>query len=302
MKNPIDQLVESARNVRLTSEASARIRERLIVHMHANPAVAKPLQSPYQSFFNILSPLTSTLRMPAMALALILVVTLGGATAFAAAGTLPGDTLYPVKVNVIEPVQGLFSLSPEAKAEWQVSLAETRVEEVVRLADKEQLTSEEGAQGQARFDRSLKKARETIKRLSQDDPEVATRIETLLTTSLRRHEDDLHEIGALSSSTNAREAHSFAEHVRVETSLIQTATTTSDFIPRERKNDTKNSTKKEQKSSDQPISFDVMATSSVQVREEPKVASTTQSESDSDGSLKNDVDDSLRQLRNNLGL
>ena len=294
MKTPIEQFIDSAHEIRLTSEASRRIREKLIVHMRANPVATKPIQSPYHSFFTILSSLTSTLRMPAMALALILVVTIGGATAFAAAGTLPGDTLYPVKVNVIEPVQGLFSLSREEKAEWQVSLAETRVEEVVRLADKEQLTSEEGAQGQARFDRSLKKARETIKRLSQDDPEVATRIETLLTTSLRRHEDDLHEIGSFSSSTNAREAHSFAEHVRVETSLIQATTTIRDFIPRGRKNDTK---KEQNRNTD-----DVMATSSIQVREEAKVASTTQSESDSDDSLKNDVDDSLRQLRNNLGL
>src|SRR3989344_5538093 len=111
MKTPIEQFMDSAPRIRLASEAARRIREILIVHMRANPVATKPIQSPYHSFFTILSPLTSTLRMPAMALALILVVTIGGATAFAAAGTLPGDTLYPVKVNVIEPVRGRMAES-----------------------------------------------------------------------------------------------------------------------------------------------------------------------------------------------
>ncbi|MDP2655919.1 MAG: DUF5667 domain-containing protein [bacterium] len=294
MKNPIDQFVEEVSKIRLRDEVKLRIRSKLVAHMLAHPAVL----SPYQRLLGILSPYTVMLRRSALALVIFLFVAVGGVTTFAATGSLPGDTLYPIKVKIIEPVRGLMAVSPRAKAEWQVSLAETRVEEVIQLATKEQLTSDEGTQSQARFDRSLKTARETIKKLSQDDPEVATRIETLLTTSLRKHEDDLHEIGELSSSTNAREAHSFAEHVRVKTSLIQTATTTLDFIPRERKNDTK----KEQQSSDQPVSSDVTATSSVQVSEDPKVESTTQNESDSGDSLKNSVDDSLHRLRNDLGL
>lgn len=238
MKNPIDQLIESARDVRLTGEASRRIRERLVAHMHANPINAKPIHSPYQSFFSILSPFSSKLRMPAMALALILVITLGGATTFAAANALPGDALYPIKVGVIEPAKGLLANSPEAKARFQVSLAETRVQEIVQLAAKNKLTPEEGVRSQERFGRSMKAARATMQELSQDNPEAAKKIEVSFTASLSTHEDNLNQIGTTASSTdttNSMEAHAFADYVHQEAEVQLPQDHDEDLVPKLRK-------------------------------------------------------------------
>lgn len=207
--DPIEQLKNSAQEVRLEAEASDRIRARLVAHMVAHPVAT---QSPYQRFF-IRSPFMSLVRKPVAALAVVLLIGLGGATTFAT-GALPGDVLYPVKVSVIEPMQGFLAVSPEAKAEWKVSVAETRVSEVVQLAVQDKLTPEQGVSIQEGFDQSLGTARDTIDTLSKENPDAATKLEESFTTALDTHEAALNTIASTSSSTNATEAHSFANHIK----------------------------------------------------------------------------------------
>lgn len=321
MKNPIDQLIESARDVRLTGDASARIRERLVAHMRANPINANQVPSPYQRFSNILSPFSSTLRMPAMALAFVLVITLGGATTYAAANALPGDALYPIKVRVIEPARGMLANSPEAKARFQVSLAESRAQEVVQLAVQDKLTPEEGARSQGRFDRSMEVARATVQELSRDNPEAAKKIEVSFTASLSTHERELSQIGMEASSTNANEAHSFARHLRAESigASIVASTTVDTISPKKIRQTTKperdrtheilreETTSIKGETALTGTSTTVVATSTAQTQEESKTASTTgdtstETHSDSGDSLKEGVQDAVHDVRNALGL
>ncbi len=74
--------------------------------------------------------------------ALLVLAFSSGGVAYAAEGTLPGDALYPVKVNVIEPAEGLLLAgSPRAEAAWQLTLAERRVEEAATLASEGRLAT-----------------------------------------------------------------------------------------------------------------------------------------------------------------
>ncbi|MCH8989698.1 MAG: hypothetical protein IIA92_12940 [Chloroflexi bacterium] len=69
---------------------------------------------------------------------MVLALALGGlGTDTAAANTVPGDTLYPVK-EFRESVQLWFARSPEAKVEMYTSLVKERVEEVKKMAAREQ--------------------------------------------------------------------------------------------------------------------------------------------------------------------
>lgn len=213
MKNPIDQFIKSAREVRLTDEAKGRTRSNLLAHMRVNPV---RVISPYVSVFS------SMFSRPVLALGVFLLVTLGGATTFAASGALPGEPLYPIKVNVIEPIKGFaVAVSPEEKAKWQVSLAEERVREVEQLATKERMTTEEGMRSRERFDDSIKEARETIKKLSKDNPDAAAELEASFTTSIISHENNLRALGSAASSTNAQEADEFAEYIRTSAFTTQ---------------------------------------------------------------------------------
>lgn len=68
----------------------------------------------------------------------ILMLTGGGVT-YAAKGTLPGDLLYPVRVNIVEPVYGSLLTSRTAKAKWESDLATERMKEAETLAQEGKL-------------------------------------------------------------------------------------------------------------------------------------------------------------------
>lgn len=79
-------------------------------------------------------------RLHPMALSLVLVLTVGTSTTYAAEGALPGDTLYPVKIHVNESVQGALAVSDEAKVLWHATRVERRLAEAEALAAKGRLT------------------------------------------------------------------------------------------------------------------------------------------------------------------
>jgi hypothetical protein len=203
--DPIEHL-KDAQDIRFDSGASSRIRERLVAHMRANPIQTL---SPYQRFF-MHSPYMSHLRMPAMALALLLVIGVGGATSYAAAGALPGDPLYPVKVSIIEPARVLLATTPEEKAAVNVSIALTRAHEAEQLAVKGKLDAQD-TDVQKGFDTSLGKAKATLAVLSEKDPAAAASLESSLDISLDAHEAVIDTLSAAKAATGARE---LAFHVK----------------------------------------------------------------------------------------
>jgi cytochrome b involved in lipid metabolism len=76
-----------------------------------------------------------------MPIALLIAMLLSGSVSYAAEGSLPGDTLYPIKIHVNENVKGALALSAEAKAEHEASLAEERLTEAEELARTERLST-----------------------------------------------------------------------------------------------------------------------------------------------------------------
>jgi hypothetical protein len=80
-------------------------------------------------------PLWGWQRRWAVALAAVLILILVGAgTVTASTGSLPGDTLYPVK-TATEKVQGFFTFNGEAKANFHMKLAQRRLDELKLLVE-----------------------------------------------------------------------------------------------------------------------------------------------------------------------
>ena len=97
------------------------------------------LQAPIAAHAAIRSPFFSyNLFSGVLAFVLILLVG-GGSAAYAAEGSVPGSALYPVKVSVIEPVQGALITSAAGQASWHAKLASRRLEEATTLAAADKL-------------------------------------------------------------------------------------------------------------------------------------------------------------------
>lgn len=74
--------------------------------------------------------------------AFAVVVLLMSGTAQASFSSLPGDPLYGIKVNVIEPVALAVRLDETAKNEYRVAVLQERVEEIQKLKTDGRLTYE----------------------------------------------------------------------------------------------------------------------------------------------------------------
>jgi hypothetical protein len=67
---------------------------------------------------------------------------IGTSTAFAAVGSLPGDTLYPVKIHVNERVETLLAVTAEARVGVVADQALRRIGEAETLAHQGRLTED----------------------------------------------------------------------------------------------------------------------------------------------------------------
>ena len=71
--------------------------------------------------------------MPAL-LALLLLI--GGGVTLVAEQSIPGDFLYPVKINFNEEVRSLLAVTDQDEARWQTEAAERRLSEAETLTER----------------------------------------------------------------------------------------------------------------------------------------------------------------------
>ncbi len=135
--------------------------------------------------------------MPIFA-AIALVALLGGGTSFAAQGALPGDALYPVKVNVNEEVRSALTFSPEGKIELNAERAAARLAEAEKLAGQNRLTAEAKAQVEKNFIRFADKVKDRLADLS---PEARAEITSRFEAALAAHDRILLSLAGAATST-----------------------------------------------------------------------------------------------------
>ncbi len=130
MSNLQHHLQKETENLRLTHAEKTAMRLRLQQAMGGMP-VSVAQNSPYTWMF---APRSFAL------LSVALLVAISSGTAYAAEGSLPGGVLYPVKINVIEPLTVALAPTPAAKAQANATIATTRVQEAETLASDGNLT------------------------------------------------------------------------------------------------------------------------------------------------------------------
>ena len=127
MEPKLKKLFEKAQEVSMTPIERVALAERI-------RALPRATRSPY-SFF--------TIRLIHQGVAAVLIMSLAGVgTAFAASAALPGDVLFPVKINVNERVESLLAVTSQAQAQIAIEQATRRLDEAEELIQKGRLTEE----------------------------------------------------------------------------------------------------------------------------------------------------------------
>ncbi|PIR38354.1 MAG: hypothetical protein COV34_01980 [Candidatus Zambryskibacteria bacterium CG10_big_fil_rev_8_21_14_0_10_42_12] len=127
-----------------------------------------------------------------------------GATTTAAEGALPGDFLYPIKVNVNESIGDALAVTSRSQAEWDVRVAERRIEEAVTLAAQGALTLEIQEEIKEQFEKHVKKADALFIRIADDgDVDDVIRGRTDVEAKLKAHSELLIEASQIVDKTDS---------------------------------------------------------------------------------------------------
>ena len=187
--------IEKVRSLSLSKDAHARIRGNLdsFAEYHSNSDPVRNLETGRSSRrvlqgawgFHTFTRLISTHMMAAILIGLLCI---GGGTSYAAEGSLPGDLLYPVKVNVNENIESALAVSNAAEARLQAKLVEERLVEAEELAARGTLDATASAELQSRIKAHYTEASEQSEQAkATGDFETSATVQASLEASLRTY-------------------------------------------------------------------------------------------------------------------
>lgn len=189
------RLFALARGAALSADEKARGLSSLLALMSAPPAMRRR-QMTLREFF-----LASKPRSFVIAAALLMIA--GGGVIGRANETLPGDVLYPVKINFNEKLQSLSALSVAERARVETIQAAERLQEAETLTVLGRLTPETQKAVEENFDRHARKIAADTSALRQEgDAYSATLVSSDFESALSSHRDILERL-AKSNATGS---------------------------------------------------------------------------------------------------
>lgn len=191
----LKKFIRDAQRVSLTREDRRTIRHALMALTHKETPVQMPVHVPW---FAWLAHSRSLILAPRFALAtacLVIVVMTGSGIALAAESTLPGDLLYPLKVNVTEELRTYLTRDTAARAAWETTRLERRLEEAETLAMRGTLDTQTSASLTMHIEKNTNRLQTLTQTLaSRNDVASAATVNTRIEASLTAHEKILSEI------------------------------------------------------------------------------------------------------------
>ncbi len=136
-----ESIFDEAKKVALSERDSLSMRAQLLSYIREHPSRA-PFSVRWSGTFSRLSGTRTAPGFRLAGAALMIVLVAGAGTSYAAQGALPGEILYPIKINVNEALQASLATTPQEKVALDASLANTRLDEAEELATQGKLTPE----------------------------------------------------------------------------------------------------------------------------------------------------------------
>jgi len=132
-------------------EESSKLRIKAVLEAHVQNHLPVKIKSPYMHYFHY------SYKMAFVSLSLVLCISLG--TTYASQNSLPGDILYPIKTSITEPAIKLTKFSKEAKEDFDLSLADKRIQEIQLLVKEDKLTPAKLDENLALFEKHIEEKR-----------------------------------------------------------------------------------------------------------------------------------------------
>ena len=130
---------------------------------------------------------------------LLIFIMIGGTLAYAAEGSVPGDLLYPIKMNITEPIRDILAITPLARAKWEAEKAIRRLDEAKKLVLKNNLTSEYRDEIEKNFNKNIIAFHDNIQSLASTTIK-AEDIKSSFEKSINEHSDILEKINPYENS------------------------------------------------------------------------------------------------------
>lgn len=146
MEQEITEKLNILKEVRLTEVEKIEIRDSLVHFMSSHPLPLKKRVSWItRTQHKILSPYGySSFSVGRFAIIGTLVVLVScGSLTYASASALPGEFLYPIKINIKENIEGTFKKDSEEKLSFQEERVKRRIDEINTLKKKKNLSQKE---------------------------------------------------------------------------------------------------------------------------------------------------------------
>lgn len=183
----IASVAADAQEMQLSTAEKKMGKKDLKAFMKTNP-VKKVVREGFFARFGRLF----TLRLPAMAMVVVLLVSIGGGAAYGAESALPGDMLYPIKTEFTEPLRERFMRSPERRAHFAAWRIERRLHEAEKLLERAETQPELLDEIKVRIELHTQHLEERMESLESD--EQAEHIRVRLENRIAKHEEILDSI------------------------------------------------------------------------------------------------------------
>lgn len=198
MKRFSEQLHTKAKSVTLKAAEQRELRERIISYMEYHPfeqSVSRPAKNPrtltIPGYQVVRIPFSTMLKWSGMT-AMFLLITIP----VLAEKSVPGDSLYAVKVQFTEELRSSLTLTPYGRVEWETERLNRRIAEAKLLVNEGKLTDEVEAEIAAAVKEHSDIVRGEIEALREDDADQAALAVIELSTTLELQSTSLQEEGS----------------------------------------------------------------------------------------------------------
>lgn len=194
---------DAASGVALSHDEKLVMQERIVTYMEFRP-MRKSLPIASEKKYSTLHFLKSFTFRSVPAVVIAGLVLSGAGVSYAAEDSLPGDFLYPVKVDFNEEIVSWVTADPIERAVWEAARTERRLSEVGSLAKAGLLDSGRIDVATERFAEQAKRTAERVAMLSAKDPFAAAEVSAELESALEIHEIILARLAVETDDPNAK--------------------------------------------------------------------------------------------------